>query len=177
MTGRARRSVLLLLAGAVGSALALPACTSVGPAARTSPRPALVPVAMIPDAARQVTLSMKYSANAKGQKPPSPVTVTDSAKVGEVASLVDHLPPWPPGTYNCPPGDGTALILAFRAHQGGPSLATADLAMNGCGGTDVTVGGKDYFMGEPGSARRFAVKVLAAADVPWKLPPFSWPPT
>ena len=39
------------------------------------------------------------------------------------------------------------------------------------------VGGKDYFMGEPGSARRFAVKVLAAAGVPWKLPPFSWPPT
>jgi hypothetical protein len=32
--------------------------------------------------------------------------------------------------------------------------------------------GKDYVMGAPGSARRFAVKVLAAAGVPWKLPPF-----
>jgi hypothetical protein len=40
----------------------------------------------------------------------------------------------------------------------------------------LTVGGKDYVMGEPGSARRFAVKVLAAAGVPWKLPPFSWAP-
>jgi hypothetical protein len=177
MTSSARRSVPLLLAGAVGAALALTACTSAGPAAPTSPRPALAPTVAIPGAARQVTLSMKYGANANGRKPPSPVTVTDSAKVGEVAWLVDHLPPWPPGTYNCPPGDGTALILAFRAHLGGPLLATADLDLNGCEGTDVTVGGKDYFMGEPGSARRFAVKVLAAAGVPWKLPPFSWPPT
>jgi hypothetical protein len=178
MTNGARRSMPLLLTGAVGSALALTACASAGPAAPTSPRPALAPtVAMIPGAARQVTLSMNYGANANGRKPPSPVTVTDSAKVGEVAWLVDHLPPWPPGTYNCPPGDGMALILAFRAHPGGPPLATADLGLNGCGGTDVTVGGKDYVMGEPGSARRFAVTVLTAANVPWKLPPFYWPPT
>ena len=40
--------MLLLLVGTVGSALALPACTSAGPAAWTSPRPVLVPVAMIP---------------------------------------------------------------------------------------------------------------------------------
>lgn len=116
MTSAARRSVPLLLTGAVGSALALTACARAGPAAPTSPRPALAQaVAMIPGAARQVTLSMNYGANANGRKPPSPVTVTDSAKVGEVAWLVDHLPPWPPGTYNCPPGDGMALILAFRA--------------------------------------------------------------
>src|SRR6185312_16909107 len=116
MTSDVRRSVSLLLAMTVASALTLTACASAAPAeptARTSPRPALAPtVAMIPGAARQVTLSMNYGANANGRKPPSPVTVTDSAKVGEVAWLVDHLPPWPPGTYNCPPGDGMALILA-----------------------------------------------------------------
>jgi hypothetical protein len=180
MTSGARRSVSLLLAGAVSSALALTACMSAAPGrpvARTSPRPALAgTVAVVPGAARQVTLSMNYGANANGRKPPPPVTVTDSGKVSEVAWLVDHLPPWPPGTYSCPPGDGTALVLTFRAHLGGPPLATADLDLNGCGGTDVTVGGKDYVMGGPGSARRFAVQVLAAAGVPWKLPPFSWPP-
>jgi len=48
MTNGARRSMPLLLTGAVGSALALTACASAGPAAPTSPRPALAPtVAMI----------------------------------------------------------------------------------------------------------------------------------
>jgi hypothetical protein len=118
---------------------------------------------------------MNYGANAKGRKPASPVTITDSAKVSAVAWLVDHLPPWPPGTYSCPADFGMAVVLVFRAHPDGPPLATADLDLNGCEGTDVTAGGKEHLMGTPGSARRFAVKVLAAAGVPWKLPPFSWP--
>jgi hypothetical protein len=171
--------VPLLLAAAVAPALALVACASAppaGPVAQTSPRPALAGrVALIPGAARQVTLSMNYGMNADGRKPPAPVTVTDSGKVSGVAWLVDHLPPWPPGTYSCPPGDGKALNLTFRAGPGGPALATAVLELSGCGGTDLTVSARDYSMGEPGSARRFAVKVLAAAGVPWTLPPFEWP--
>jgi hypothetical protein len=146
--------------------------------APTSPRPALAgAVAVIPGAARQVTLSMNYGANADGRKPPAPVTVTDSVKVSGVAWLVDHLPPWPPGTYSCPPSNGMALNLTFRAHPGGPALATAALELSGCGGTDLTVSAKDYNLGEPGSARRFATKVLKVAGVPWKLPPFQWPPS
>jgi hypothetical protein len=157
------------------------ACTSAppaGPVAPTSPRPALAgAVTVIPGAARQVTLSMNYGANADGRKPPAPVTVTDSVKVSGVAWLVDHLPPWPPGTYSCPPSNGMALNLTFRAHPGGPALATAALELSGCGGTDLTVSAKDYNLGEPGSARRFATKVLKVAGVPWKLPPFQGPPS
>jgi hypothetical protein len=82
--------VLLLLAGTVGSALALPACASAGPATWTSPRPALVPVAMIPDAARQVTLSMKYGANAKGRKPPSPVTAAQDGQSAAALRLASR---------------------------------------------------------------------------------------
>lgn len=67
MTGSARRSVPLLLAGAVALAFALTACASAAPRARTSPQPALAgTVAVIPGAARQVTLSMNYGANADG---------------------------------------------------------------------------------------------------------------
>lgn len=180
MTSSARRSVPLLLAGAA-VALTLTACgksAPVVPLARTSPRPAPAGAgAALPNAVRQVTLSLNYGRNAHGRKPPAPVTVTDPMRVGGLAGLVTRLPPWPPGTYNCPGGDGMALHLAFRAHPGGPPLASANLELNGCGDTDLTVGGKNYVLGHPGSGRRFAAKVLRVAGVRWKLPPFYWPGT
>jgi hypothetical protein len=71
--------------------------------------------------------------------------------------------------------DGMALIATFRAATGGPALATAVLALNGCGGTGLTAGAKKYSLGHPDSARPLAAKVLKAAGVPWKLPPFQWP--
>jgi hypothetical protein len=113
--------------------------------------------------------------NAGGRKPPAPVTITDTGKVSDLARLVGDQRPFPPGTYNCPFGDGMALDLTFRAYPGGPVLATADLQLNGCGATDLTVGGKDYVLGDPDSARPLTAKVLKAAGVPWKLPPFMWP--
>lgn len=163
----------------VTAALALAACSGAPPArpvARTSPQPTPAGAdPVIPGAARQVTLSVNYGANAHGRKPPAPVTVTDPAKVSAIAGLVAGQPPWPPGTYSCPMADGMAIDLAFRARPGGPALATAVLDLNGCGGTDLTVGGKDYGLGHPDSARPLAAKVLTAAGVPWKLPPFYWP--
>ena len=81
--------------------------------------------AVVPAAARVVTLSMNYGGNADGRKPPEPVTITDPVTVGKVAALVDHVPPLPSGTYNCPFADGMAFDLAFRARPGGPVLAAA----------------------------------------------------
>ena len=180
MTGGVRRSVPLLLAGAA-AALTVTACAKsapVVPLARTSPQPALAGARWaIPNAARQVTLSLNYGRNADGRRPPAPVTISDPARVGGLVGLVTRLPPWPPGTYNCPPGDGMALQLTFRSHPGAPPLASANLELNGCGGTDLTVRGRDYELGHPGSARRFAAKVLKVASVRWKLPPFYWPGT
>jgi hypothetical protein len=123
-----------------------------------------------------VTLGMNYGMNADGRKPPAPVTITDSVKVSEVAGLVAGQPPWPPGTYSCPAADGMAFILTFRARPGGPALATAVLELNGCGGTYLTVGAKGYSLGHLDSARPLATRLLEVAGVPWKLPPFQWPP-
>ena len=180
MTDSVRRSVPLLLAAVVAPALAVTACTSAAPArpvARMSPQPVVASAdPVIPGAARQVTLGMNYGANAHGRKPPAPVTVTDPAKVSAIAGLVADQPPWPPGTYSCPMADGMAIDIAFRARPDGPALATAVLDLNGCGGTGLTVGGKDYGLGHPDSARPLAAKVLKAAGVPWKLPPPYWPP-
>jgi hypothetical protein len=121
-----------------------------------------------------VTLSLNYGFDARGRKPPAPVTITDPEKGARVTGIIDHLPPSPTGTYNCPAGYGTALDLAFRARPGGPVLATAAIGFSGCGTVDLTVGKQDYARGKMAGGRSTAAQVLTAAGVPWKLPPFLW---
>ncbi len=164
MTRKARRS--LLLTGAVASVFGLIACASASAGAHVA----------IPMAAQTVTLSLNYGGNADGRKPPAPITVTSSAKVSEVAGLVAGQPPQKPsGVIACPASDGKALKLVFRADPGGPAVATAVLGLDGCEFTDLTVSAKDRTLGEYGSARSMATRVLQAAGVAWKLPPFQWP--
>ncbi|MGH3295197.1 MAG: hypothetical protein ACRDP7_25710 [Trebonia sp.] len=130
--------------------------------------------AVVPAAARAVTLSMNYGGNADGRKPPAPVTITDPVTVGDLAALVDHVPPLPSGSYNCPFADGMAFDLSFRARPGGPAIAFAVLQLNGCEWVDLTVGKQDYSLGNPAGARSLATQVLKVAGVPWNLPPFQW---
>jgi hypothetical protein len=119
---------------------------------------------------------MNYGGNADGRKPPAPVTVTNSAKVSEVAGLVAGQPPrQPSGVISCPASDGKALTLVFRADPGGPALATAVLGLDGCEFTDLTVSAKDRALGKIGLARSMATRVLQVVGVAWKLPPFQWP--
>jgi hypothetical protein len=167
---RGVRRPLLLLAGAVAPVFALTACASASSTAPTATHVA------IPAAAQTVTLSLNYGGNADGRKPPAPVTVTSPAKVREIAGLVAGQPPEPPGEIACPASDNKALKLVFHADPGGPALATAVLSLNGCEFTELTVGAKDYGLGKYASGRPMAARVLQAAGVPWKLPPFQWPP-
>ena len=127
--------------GAVAPVFSLTACASASSTA-SSTTSAVARVAI--PAAQTVTLSLDYGGNADGRKPPAPVTVTSSANVSEVAGLVTGQPSWPPGITNCPASDGKALTLVFRAHPGGPALATAVLGLDGCEITDLTVGAKDH---------------------------------
>jgi hypothetical protein len=168
MTRNARRP-LLLLTGAVAPVFVLTACAS---ASSTAPANARV---AIPAAAQTVTLSLNYGGNADGRKPPAPVTVTSSAKVSEIAGLVAGQPQDPPGMISCPASDGKALTLVFRADPGGPALETAVLGLDGCEFTDLTVSAKYHSLGDYGSARSMATRVLQVAGVAWKLPPFQWP--
>jgi hypothetical protein len=137
--------------------------------------PAKSPDAVVPAAAAVVTASMNYGMNADGRKPPAPVTITDPATVAKVAALINGQPPFPPGTYSCPMDDGMAFILTFRAHQAGPVLATATLALDGCGATGLEVGKQSYGLGDLDSARPLATQILKVTGLPWKLPPFEWP--
>jgi hypothetical protein len=143
--------------------------------AQVSWTPAKPAGAVVPAAARVVTLSMNYGANAHGRKPPAPVTITDPVTVGKAAALVDHVPPLPSGTYSCPFADEMAFNLAFRARPGGPVLAAAVLQLNDCEFVNLTVGKQDYSLGNPAGGRPLATQVLKVTGVPWKLPPFQWP--
>ena len=165
-----RRPLLLLLTGAVAPVFSLTACASASSTA-SSTTSAVARVAI--PAAQTVTLSLNYGGNADGRKPPAPVTVTSPAKVSEVAGLVTGQPPWPPGITSCPASDGKALTLVFRAHPGGPALATAVLGLDGCELTDLTVGTKDHGLGKYASARSMATRVLQVSAWPGKSRPSS----
>jgi hypothetical protein len=60
--------------------------------------------------------------------PPSlSMTVTDTAKVSDVAAMINRLPTVQPGAISCPafPGDGPFVTFDFRSTDGGPLLAQA----------------------------------------------------
>lgn len=58
------------------------------------------------------------------------VTVSDPAKVSEIAARIDGLPIVQPGAFSCPalPVDGPFVTFTFRAARGGPTLAQASEA-------------------------------------------------
>lgn len=63
----------------------------------------------------------------RGMPPSLAMTVTDTAKVSNIAAMINRLPTVQPGAISCPafPGDGPFVTFAFRATQGGPLLAQA----------------------------------------------------
>jgi hypothetical protein len=73
------------------------------------------------------------------RKPPPPVTITNSVKVGQLVSLLNGLPMDPLGPENCPTG-GWGLQMEFLATAAGPRLATAYVDSGNCGGALLLVG-------------------------------------
>jgi hypothetical protein len=127
---------------------------------------------VVPSAARAVTLSLLPNINVHTPLP-GPVTITDPAKVRALAALIDGLPLFPPGAYNCPAAFGDALVLTFRARPVGtaPALAVATAELSGCEGIDFTVGAtQEPALGGPDDGRPVAAQALKIAGLPWKLP-------
>jgi hypothetical protein len=121
----------------------------------------------VPAAAKAVTLSMNPGMN-RAAKPPEPVTITSPAKVGELRALINSLPLTQPGDFNCPIELGDSLKLTFRAHPGGAALAVATEILSGCGGMDLTIGGKS----EPELAGASGTRILGIAGLHWKIPTY-----
>jgi hypothetical protein len=118
----------------------------------------------IPAAARVVTIAAIPGLDATGRTP-APVTITSAAAVRRIASLIDGLPVFPPGTHSCPADTGRELRMTFRATAGGPALAVATADLDGCGGVGLTIGGATQPALSDGPS--LAGQVLAIAGLHW----------
>jgi len=131
--------------------------------------------ARVPGTARAVIVTPVPGGNDR-KSPPAPLTVTDPVRVRELVSLVNALPMFPSGTFACPFGDGRGVRLAFLATVGGPVLATAFAASNGCGGVLLLIGAGQLSADRPGPRQvglgfgpESAAKALAISGMNWKL--------
>jgi hypothetical protein len=146
-------------------AAAPPGAIPRSPAVSISASPAAKPVTeRVPSTARVVTITSIPGLGSRGRLP-EPVTLAGAAAVRRIAALVDALPVFPPGAYNCPMDTGKGLRLTFRATSGGPAVATATAGLDGCGGVSLTVAGgpRPGLSGGP----EFAAQVLAIAGLHW----------
>jgi hypothetical protein len=125
--------------------------------------------AAIPAGASAVTLALHPDVNVH-VKLPSPVTVTDPAKVRRLAALINGLPAFPAGAYSCPFDGGAALVLTFSAGRGGAELAVATVSLEGCEGVGLVAGGKPQpGLGAVDGGRQVAARALKAAGLNWDL--------
>lgn len=131
--------------------------------------------AHVPGTARAVIVTPVPGGNDR-KKPPAPLTVTDPARVRELVSLVNALPMSPSGVFACPMDDGRGVRLTFLAAMGGPVLATAFAASNGCGGVLLVIGAGPLSTDGPGPRQVGlgfgpdpAEKALAVSGMSWKL--------
>jgi len=136
------------------------------PAAARAPRPA---GEQVPVTAQAVTISMDLGRNQGGERPPKPVTITDTAQVSELKALINGLPLFPSGAFSCPADFGAELVLTFRAGPGTPALAVATVDLAGCDGVNFTVNGKPQpALAGPGTDN--GPRILKTAGLAWKIP-------
>jgi hypothetical protein len=98
----------------------------------------------VPASARVLTVTYTPGIGAPSARPqparPVSVSVTDLARVRQVASLLDRLSLAAPGTeWSCPAFDGGTVKLAFSS-PGGRTLAVGDYAVS-CPPMDLIIGG------------------------------------
>jgi hypothetical protein len=100
-----------------------------------------------------------------GAKMPAPVTISNAATVQRIGSLVDGLPVFPSGRYNCPADVAKGVRMTFRASAGGSPVAVVTAGLTGCQGVNVIVGGKPQPSLANGAAA--ARQVLSIAGLRW----------
>jgi hypothetical protein len=134
----AKRVCALSLMPALCATFLLAACASGAASASPTER--------VPASARVLTVSVSYPIGSQpsGARPGRPVsaTVTDLARVRQVAGLIDGLSLASPGTeWSCPAFTGALVNLVFRGSPSGRTVAAARFNMSGCGGLGLTVAG------------------------------------
>jgi len=127
--------------------------------------------------ARATTLGLVLTRNVSTdlsrpvQKVTATATVTDAARVREIAAYLNTLPLQPPGAiYHCPPDVGGTLTLTFRAAVGGPALATASATVTGCQDLRLAVAGEQPLGWQGDAGEQLFDKVVQVTGLNWKLP-------
>ena len=120
----------------------------------------------IPTAARKLVAIPESPNSGPGEPGGVSATITDQAEIDRVAAIINALPTWPPGVYNCPEDNGGDLDLDFES-GGGAVLAQVEMKTSGCEGTSVTVDGKQQPM-LSGSAQT-AQQIQGILGTHWQL--------
>jgi hypothetical protein len=119
----------------------------------------------VPASARVVTITAEPMAGT-AVPPGSPVTVTDPAKVAQIASLINGLYrnvlPCAP-----PPPTPDRIKLDFSAKPGGPPLATADVDFRGCRQVSFSVPGTSSLPLLLEVNDRLVPAILSVAGLTW----------
>lgn len=164
-----RRRIVYLAAVLVGVAAGL----AIGLAARTIP-------SRIPADARVVTVTpvFGFDPGTSRDQPGSAFTITDPAKVAQIAAVINDLRQLPAGPYSCPTEADSATMLTsmqltFRTAPGGPVVASAGADYVDCQFAWVTVGAQTVSPLDEGtgSGRSLQEQVLAIAGVSWPYIP------
>lgn len=161
----AKRVCGLSLIPAVCATLLLAACGS-GADSGTAP------TERVPAAARVLAVSVSYPLGSQpsGARPgrPESATVTDLARVRQVAGLIDGLSLASPGEeWSCPAYTGAVVNLVFRSSASGRTLAAAQFNIFGCPGTvDLTSAGIQQSLNLPADNLPRQVLQIAGIRVP-----------
>jgi hypothetical protein len=128
----------------------------------TPPRPA---VERVPASAKVVTITAEPMAGTAIPQG-SPATVTNPAKVAQIAALINGLYR---NVYPCapPPPTPDRIKLEFRAKPGGPPLATADVDFRGCRQVGFSVPGKPALPLLVEVNDRLVPAILSVAGLAW----------
>ena len=97
----------------------------------------------------------------------SSVTITNQAEIDRVAAIINGLPPAPTGVFSCPADSGGALTLDFESDSGA-MLEQASMGATGCGGSAVTIDGKQS---NRASDRDTVAEIQRILGTDWQLIP------
>ncbi|HET9172040.1 MAG TPA: hypothetical protein VFN97_21590 [Actinospica sp.] len=94
-------------------------------------------------------------------------TITNQAEIARVAAIINNLPPAPTGIFNCPADFGGGLALDFESASGA-MVEQATMRATGCGGTTITINGKQS---DRASDRETLAEIQHILGTDWQLIP------
>ena len=141
--------------GLVAAGTTLAAVLAMNDRATTEPVAATTKLVAIPEYAQ------------RGESTSDAATFTDQVKINRVADIVNALPPAPTGVFHCPMDDGAGLELDFESGSSAV-LEHASMRATGCGGTTITIGGKQS---SRASSRQTIQEIQQVLGTNWQLLP------